>query len=70
MEHSSGTKYGENLYYCSGFAKVTGDMAVKSWYDEIEMYDFAKSEFTPGTGHFTQLIWKATKELGVGYAKK
>lgn len=67
MEHSPNGKYGENIYYSSG-QQVTPDMPAKMWYDEIAKYDFAKSQFNPYTGHFTQLIWRDTKQVGVAYA--
>ncbi|XP_018798318.1 PREDICTED: repressed by EFG1 protein 1-like [Bactrocera latifrons] len=67
MEHSPNGKYGENIYYSSG-QQVTPDMPAKMWYDEIAKYDFAKSVFNPYTGHFTQLIWRDTKQVGVAYA--
>ncbi|XP_037823054.1 Golgi-associated plant pathogenesis-related protein 1-like [Lucilia sericata] len=70
MQHSPGNKYGENLYVCNGCSKVTGDMPVKAWYDEIDLYDFELSEFTLGTVHFTQVVWKDTKELDIGFSKK
>ncbi|KAK3525681.1 hypothetical protein QTP70_004900 [Hemibagrus guttatus] len=41
---------------------------VENWYSEITKYDFSASQFQPGTGHFTQVVWKATTELGVGLA--
>ena len=47
--------------------------AVNSWYNEINDYSFEK----PGkksdnavVGHFTQLVWKKSVELGVGIAKR
>lgn len=67
MEHSPEGKYGENIYYSSG-QQVTPDMPAKMWYDEIAKYDFAKAQFNPYTGHFTQLIWRDTKQVGVAYA--
>ncbi|XP_053960496.1 GLIPR1-like protein 1 [Anastrepha ludens] len=67
MEHSRDGKYGENIYYSSG-QKVTPEMPVKMWYDEIANYDFAKAQFSANTGHFTQLIWRDTKQVGVAYA--
>ncbi|KAK3558568.1 hypothetical protein QTP86_021016 [Hemibagrus guttatus] len=45
-----------------------GEEPVENWYSEITKYDFSASQFQPGTGHFTQVVWKATTELGVGLA--
>lgn len=59
--------YGENLYYSKGYpeAKVPG-IAVQRWYDEIKDYDFKAAKFSALTGHFTQVVWKGTKEMGCG----
>ncbi|XP_032289836.1 Golgi-associated plant pathogenesis-related protein 1 isoform X1 [Drosophila virilis] len=64
MIHSTGP-YGENLCYTTSDPTT----CVKMWYDEIKDYDFDKPKYSPATGHFTQVIWKASKELGVGQAK-
>ena len=37
------------------------------WYSEIKDYTFGR-EPGPGTGHFTQVVWKGSRELGVGVA--
>lgn len=71
MQHRSNNKYGENLYACYGKTNVDGEDAVKSWYDEIKHYRFGQP--SPGNfsqvGHFTQVVWKESRELGVGIAK-
>ncbi|XP_066524864.1 GLI pathogenesis-related 2 [Hoplias malabaricus] len=66
----SDTDDGENVYYSfsSVKKKPTGAAAVESWYSEIKDYDFSKSGHQPKTGHFTQVVWKETKEIGVGMA--
>lgn len=59
---------GENLYYCTG--KVpTGNMATKSWYDEIEYYNFNSDSGNTASGHFSQVVWKGTREVGFGVTK-
>ena len=52
---------------CSGFEPNGGD-AVTSWYDEIKDYDFEKGKSANGgvVGHFTQVVWKKSKYVGVG----
>lgn len=72
FEHSKnkykGNNIGENLYWCTG-KEATGEMATTDWYNEIKMHNF-KKEFQHDTGHFTQVIWKDTKEVGFGVANK
>ncbi|XP_056123432.1 uncharacterized protein glipr2 isoform X1 [Rhinichthys klamathensis goyatoka] len=69
LKHSNGD-HGENVYYAwsSANKKLTGREAVESWYSEIKDYNFSRPGFTSKTGHFTQVVWKDTKELGVGLA--
>ena len=38
-------------------------------YDEYKDYDFRRGGWQGGTGHFTQVVWKDSKELGMGRAK-
>ena len=40
------------------------------WYKESENYNYKLNKFQKGTGHFTQMIWKDTKEVGFGLKKK
>ena len=56
--------FGEN-------AIITGNnnatQIFKKWEDERERYDFKKSKFTKDTSHFTQIVWKETKQIGIGF---
>ncbi|CAJ0950811.1 unnamed protein product, partial [Ranitomeya imitator] len=69
LQHS-GSKLGENLYYKSSSKPkdLAGHEPVDSWYSEIENYDFSKPGFSSNTGHFTQVVWKDSKEVGFGLA--
>ncbi len=67
LQHSSERKYGENIYWSSG-KTVNGKVPVDSWYDEIKQYNYGNASFSSGTGHFTQVVWKSSCELGVGMA--
>jgi uncharacterized protein YkwD len=63
----SGGHHGENL--AAGTAGVLDpDSVVAMWYDEIQHYSFAHGGFSMDTGHFTQLVWRRTKEVGCGVA--
>lgn len=65
------SSYGENLAY--GYGNVSA--AVIAWGEERNMYNFGKpTGFTEETGHFTQLVWKSTTQVGCaafncGYSK-
>ncbi|XP_040899181.1 Golgi-associated plant pathogenesis-related protein 1-like isoform X2 [Toxotes jaculatrix] len=69
LDHSD-TKDGENVFTMSSSAdfKLTGKEAVDSWYSEIEDYDWNNPGDSESTGHFTQVVWKESTELGVGFA--
>ncbi|XP_054744024.1 uncharacterized protein LOC129248489 [Anastrepha obliqua] len=69
LEHRQVHTYGENLYTSRGM-EVNGSTAVKSWYDEVRYYDFSKPNYKPGTGHFTQVVWRESRQLGVGIATR
>jgi uncharacterized protein YkwD len=67
LAHSD-TNYGENLYYSMG-SSVNGNMPIDAWYSEVKDYNFEKGTSNGGaTGHFTQLVWKDSKQVGHGFA--
>ena len=39
---------------------------VEAWGNERAKYDFGDEGFGEDTGHFTQLVWKATRSVGCG----
>ena len=59
--------YGENLFYCGGM-EPTGASVSKNWYGENKNHNFS-GDWKKGTGHFTQMVWKETKEVGFGKYK-
>lgn len=61
FEHSGGP-YGENL--AIGCSNATS--CVEAWGDERDEYDFSDPGFSEKTGHFTQLVWKNTTDVGCG----
>jgi uncharacterized protein YkwD len=64
----SGGQYGENL--AAGTEGVLDPEAtVKMWYDEIAKYKFPDGGFSMETGHFTQVVWRGTTQVGCGHAQ-
>jgi Cysteine-rich secretory protein family len=60
FEHSGGPT-GENL--AIGYPDMAS--AIDAWGNERDLYDFnGPTGFSEETGHFTQLVWKATTSLG------
>ena len=53
---------GENL--AEGYANATA--SIEAWGNEREKYNFQDGGFSEDTGHFTQLVWKATTTVGCG----
>lgn len=48
---------------------VKGWEPVEHWYSEESNHIYGKEPSTLKTGHFTQVIWRDSHELGVGMAK-
>jgi uncharacterized protein YkwD len=59
FEHSGGP-YGENI--AMGYSDATD--AIQAWYDEVKDYDYNAGQFSMNTGHFTQVVWKETTQIG------
>ena len=64
FDHSR-SRYGENLAAGSaGMLDAAG--IVGMWVEERGAYDFARGGFSMETGHFTQVVWRATTQVGCG----
>ncbi len=68
MYHRQPNKYGENIYWISG-GEVDGSSVVDSWYSEIKYYNYKNPGFGMSTGHFTQVVWSGSTELGCGKSR-
>ncbi|RWS24276.1 uncharacterized protein B4U80_06696 [Leptotrombidium deliense] len=72
--HKNDEEIGENLLLkCSNFTNldINGEEVTKLWYSEIDKYAFHLSPCLLHTqaNRFTQLVWKDTREFGIGKAK-
>ncbi len=61
----SKTSYGENMAWGGYGSDVK--QAVARWYREEPKYNYNKGAYQSGAGHFTQIVWKGTTEIGCGY---
>ncbi|XP_055620130.1 uncharacterized protein LOC129764733 [Toxorhynchites rutilus septentrionalis] len=73
LVHRSNSQYGENIF-CSWSSPnanvvITGREPVENWYSEESTHVYGKEPATLKTGHFTQVVWKDCRELGVGVAR-
>ncbi|XP_076346921.1 uncharacterized protein LOC143245028 [Tachypleus tridentatus] len=71
FRHRPEQKYGENIYMCSSSdsqIQISGEVPVDEWYSEIDKYDFGKEPSLFNSGHFTQVVWRSSTEMGVGKA--
>ncbi|CAF1324791.1 unnamed protein product [Rotaria sordida] len=72
LVHSK-TKYqnvhvGENLRSQSW--SITGKDMTEAWYNECNKYDYNNyRSYQSGTGHFTQVVWKNSQEVGFARAQ-
>lgn len=67
IQHRPNGKFGENIF-SSGNVTIDGASPVAAWYGEVKHYNYNDKSHTFVTGHFSQVIWKNSKELGIAYA--
>jgi pathogenesis-related protein 1 len=80
QQHSTGDDYGENIFWGSPLSIMssTGGLQtsvqnihardiVDSWGEEKKWYDYQSNSCKGGVcGHYTQVVWKDTTEVGCG----
>ncbi|SFV62830.1 SCP-like family protein [hydrothermal vent metagenome] len=65
-EHDISSGYGENLYVTS--ENPSYEEAINYWYQEKKNYNYENNSCNGTCGHYTQIIWKDTTEIGCGKA--
>lgn len=68
----NGRSVGENIYWSSSYDIHNATDAFRSWYEEKNNYRYGKIKARDGrevVGHYTQIIWRDTREVGMGIAK-
>uniref|UniRef100_T1JLR7 Cysteine-rich venom protein n=1 Tax=Strigamia maritima TaxID=126957 RepID=T1JLR7_STRMM len=72
FEHRRNSKYGENIYMkwsSDPNHDINGNEPVDDWYAEIKDHVFGREPSSLKSGHFTQVVWEKSRELGVGKSK-
>src|SRR5262245_60646004 len=67
FNHDDSSRHGENLFWGTAGA-FSPSSAVATWSEAIGDHDFSKPQRGDQAGHFTQVVWKGTKQLGCGMA--
>ena len=57
--------YGENIIVIDKKEETT---IFNKWVDEEKNFDFTKKKYSKDASHFTQIIWKETRNIGIGFS--
>lgn len=69
FEHRQPNRFGENLTFFAPVGSQSPAGVATGWYSEVQQYDFGNGQFDFQTGHFTQVVWTSTTELGCGVSQ-
>jgi pathogenesis-related protein 1 len=68
FRHTAHSPYGENLFEIRG-ASAKPSRVVDNWASEAADYDYARNTCRHVCGHYTQIVWRDTKQVGCGVAR-
>lgn len=63
FQHRPADPFGENLYEMIG-GTASPQQVIAAWADEARSYDVRTNTCTAMCGHYTQIVWAATREVG------
>ncbi len=66
--HRPDSQYGENLFAISG-GTVPPSKVVNEWASESRDYDLRSNSCKGVCGHYTQIVWDGTRQVGCGVAR-
>ena len=69
FERSPEDKYYNENIACTWGSQITGTLISRMWYEEGKDYDYTRNTLSKFTQNFTQLLWKESREMGVGRAR-
>lgn len=68
FKHRPNSPFGENLYEIRG-ATATPAEVVNAWAAESRNYDYNANRCRGVCGHYTQVVWRDTKQVGCAVAQ-
>jgi pathogenesis-related protein 1 len=68
FRHRSQRKYGENLFEIRGGSATPAEV-IASWAAESRNYDYRSNSCHGVCGHYTQIVWRDTQEVGCAVAR-
>lgn len=68
FSHRPNSSYGENLFEIRG-ARATSSQVVEAWAEEARDYDYRSNRCREVCGHYTQVVWGDTQEVGCAVAR-
>jgi pathogenesis-related protein 1 len=70
FRHRPNSAWGQNLYDISG-SEYLPQQIVNGWAAERKDFDYATNQCRPShiCGHYTQIVWRDTRELGCAVAR-
>jgi len=69
LMHRPNSSYGENLFEITG-AAASPAQVVDTWAGESRNYDYNSNKCRGVCGHYTQIVWSGTKEVGCAVARR
>ncbi|XP_077986692.1 Golgi-associated plant pathogenesis-related protein 1-like isoform X2 [Glandiceps talaboti] len=67
MQNGDNKLLGENILMSE--EDVTGEGVANIWYSEEGAYDYEQARWNKDARHFTQMVWRASTDFGVGKAR-
>jgi pathogenesis-related protein 1 len=68
FRHSGNRSLGENLFQVTG-ARATPAQVVAEWASEAKDYNRAANSCREVCGHYTQIVWRATRAVGCAVSR-
>jgi pathogenesis-related protein 1 len=69
FRHPAKSPWGQNLFEVRG-GEFLPAQVVDGWASEAAQYDYKTNRCTGTCGHYTQLVWRDTREVGCAVARR